>query len=284
MLKKTKKRKLAIVMSGGGMRCAYGAGALTALAEEFGLVKPAIVIAASGSAGNAAYYVAGQYTNGAQIWTSLANSRFISFRRLPILDIDYLVDEVFRKNHPFDTGAMEKSKIHFLVPLTRVNDGATVYMEPKPAEAIYDYLRAAKAVPVAYGKTVTIQGEEYMDGDFGASTNDFVLKALEEGAEDLIVLESNPGESAEKTKYILMEALWAKGYLKKEPGVMAAALHELRPTPPIVLPEGVRLVTVQPTKKISLKPVTTSSMNLRTAFNLGYDDATNNAELQKLLQ
>ena len=167
----SQRRKLAIVSSGGGMRCAYGAGALLAIAEQYKITEPDILIAASGSAGNSAYYLSEQWESAASIWMQgVASSKFISFRRRQILDVDYLIDEVFKKQHPFDIKKIKSKKTTWLLPVTRVRDGATVYLWPKRTEKLYEYLRAAKATPIAYGKTVTIDGEKYVDGDLGSET------------------------------------------------------------------------------------------------------------------
>jgi predicted patatin/cPLA2 family phospholipase len=53
--------KLAIIMSGGGMSCSYGAGVTTALIEKFNIINPDIVIARSGSAGTGSYFISKQY-------------------------------------------------------------------------------------------------------------------------------------------------------------------------------------------------------------------------------
>jgi predicted patatin/cPLA2 family phospholipase len=54
------QHKIAIIMSGGGMSCSYGAGALTALIEKYNII-PDIVVARSGSAGTGSYFVSKQY-------------------------------------------------------------------------------------------------------------------------------------------------------------------------------------------------------------------------------
>ena len=98
------KNKTAIIMSGGGMTCSYGAGSILALAEKYNLEKPDIVIAGSGNAGTLAYFVAQQYDSIFNIWSNLlATKKFIDLGRiLKIIDIDYLIDEVFKKQAPID--------------------------------------------------------------------------------------------------------------------------------------------------------------------------------------
>jgi len=225
---KKKSRKLAIVMSGGGMRCVYGVGVLTALIEEYGLIEPDIVIASSGSAGGAAYYLSGQYRETVSAWLSLLPSKkFISFTRRRMLDVDYVVDEIFKKMHPFDFKKLAASKTLLIFAATRVKDGKTRYLKVPHDKRIYEYLRATKAIPIVYGKSVTIGRTEYVDGDFGSDTEDLGRKALSLGARDLIVIESSPLEFLKKEKRIVMNAVRLIEKLDREPGMARAAEREL---------------------------------------------------------
>ncbi len=277
-------RKLAIVMSGGGMRCAYGSGALLAIAEQYKLTEPDILIAASGSAGPSAYYLSGQAHLGALLWIRGAtNPKFISFRRHRVLDIDYLIDDVFKKQYPLDFKKIRSKKTKWLLPVTRVRDGATVYLSPKRTQEVYEYLRAAKAIPVAYGKTVKIGNEEYIDGDFGSQTEDLARKALQEGAQDIILIESNPESFGRKAEHVIIRGSEIEQILLKKTGLAKAAARELERKKPLTAPQGVRLVVISPSKASSVHVVTRKKLNLRTAFNLGYADARDNAELRELL-
>jgi predicted patatin/cPLA2 family phospholipase len=280
-----RRRKLAIVMSGGGMRCAYGAGALLAIAEQYKIAEPDILIAASGSAGNSAYYLSEQWDSAANIWIQgVTSPKFISFRRRRILDVDYLIDEVFRKQHPFDIEKIKSKKTKWLLPVTRVRDGATVYLVPKRTEEVYEYLRAAKAIPIVYGKTVTIDGEEYIDGDFGSDTEDLERKALALGAKDIIVIENSPPEFFRKTKRINMNAIRIVEKLRRDAGMLRAVERELVEKAPVIAPKGYDIIRIAPSKNLHIATSEKSKLKVRTAFNLGYADARDNKELQKLLQ
>ena len=94
--------KLALILSGGGMTCAYSAGATVGLVDKYNFKNPDIAIGSSGGAGTLAYYVAGQYDAIRNIWTNLlATRKFInSLRFWKIIDIDYVIDVVFTKQEP----------------------------------------------------------------------------------------------------------------------------------------------------------------------------------------
>lgn len=99
-----------IVTSGGGMWCAYSAGVLDALARELNFTSLDIAGAASGSVGNLFYYLAGQIGVGKRIWTTyLPTKEFVRFFSRPALQIDYLIDTVFRKLVPLDEQAFTAS-------------------------------------------------------------------------------------------------------------------------------------------------------------------------------
>jgi len=67
--------KTAIIMSGGGMSCSYGAGSLLALVEKYNFKTPDIVIAGSGNAGTLSYFVTGQYASIKNIWSNLLSTK-----------------------------------------------------------------------------------------------------------------------------------------------------------------------------------------------------------------
>ena len=104
-------KKIALILSGGGMAASYNFGALLALVEKYQFISPDIVITGSGSAGTASYYIAGQHNSN--IWGDLLSTKkFINFLRFwKIIDIDYLIDEIFKKQDPLQSEKIHQSKI-----------------------------------------------------------------------------------------------------------------------------------------------------------------------------
>src|SRR3989338_10270539 len=109
----------AIVCSGGGMRSAHGAGFLYALATQLGLTAPDVMVGSSGDAGNVLYFSAGQYESLKRIWTELLSTpKFISpLRFWRVMDINYLVDTVFKEQERLDTDALGLSAIRWFVSI-----------------------------------------------------------------------------------------------------------------------------------------------------------------------
>src|SRR5437899_10984555 len=95
-------RKTALIVEGGAMRGAWAAGALAFLHER-GQRQFDLVYAASSGACSAAYFVAGMWEPGLTIWREFAcqSVRKINFfYRQPVVDLAYLVDNVFRQCVP----------------------------------------------------------------------------------------------------------------------------------------------------------------------------------------
>lgn len=271
-------------MSGGGMRCVYGVGVLTALVEEYGITEPDIIVAASGSVANAAYYLSGQYTAVISAWLAvLSGKRFISYRRRRIIDIDYLVDYGFKILSPMDFKTLRSKKTLFFLATTRVTDGKTVYMKLPKNKKVYECLRAAKAIPVIYGKEVCIRKSCYIDGDFGTSTEDLIAKALSLGAQDVVVVENNKEIQRRKVRRFVLGCLYFKDWMTGQHGAAVAIRRELKEPQPSILRKGTRLLRITPTKPLPVKLLERRKLHLRLGFNLGYADTAGNKKLKKLL-
>ncbi|TSC77694.1 MAG: putative esterase of the alpha-beta hydrolase superfamily [Parcubacteria group bacterium Gr01-1014_24] len=186
-------KKIAIIGSEGGISCAYFVGVIFALVEKFNLTNPYIVIGSSGSTGTLAYYVAGQYASIKNIWENLLPSKkFISFWRLnKIMDIDYLIDDIFKKQDILDVGKIKLSKIKLLISATNIETGGLEYFSNQGGVDIFEALRASCATPITYNKSVKIDGHKYIDGAIGAPLSVNIEKAKQEGAEVVIAIDSS---------------------------------------------------------------------------------------------
>ena len=145
-------QKVAIVVSEGGMSCAYSVGVILGLVDKYKLTDPDIVIGASGSSGIVAYFVARQYEEGRNIWENLLSTKkFISFARpLKIIDVDYVIDEIFKKQEPLNIEAIRQSKTKLLIAATNITKGDTEYFSNQ--NDIFEVLRASNAILFFYGK------------------------------------------------------------------------------------------------------------------------------------
>jgi predicted patatin/cPLA2 family phospholipase len=96
-----------LIVEGGSMRAGFVAGALMALMDK-GLTNFDVAVGVSASVPTLAYFAAGQRRCIEKIWRQEIDSTKIvcyrnlpltfihSSKRWPVLDIDYIVDEVFK--------------------------------------------------------------------------------------------------------------------------------------------------------------------------------------------
>lgn len=187
------ERKLAIICSGGGMRCTFTAGAMVALAKEFGVTTPDIIIAASGSVGTAYYYCAQQYDALERVWTKhLATNKFISLLKFwKIINIDYLIDKVVKKIDPINLTSAKNSHTNIYIPLLNTTNGKVTYFNSHGKDNDFEIARAAMAMPLFYGKKIIINGEIWADGALTTSITNMVQKAWGLGATHIIVFDTH---------------------------------------------------------------------------------------------
>lgn len=262
--------KLALICSGGGMRCAYSGGALVALAKRYRLTTPDIVIGISGGAGSLAYYVSQQYDAIERIWTSLvATPKFIAFRiHKPVLDIDYLVDTVMKKESPLDLNTFNATPINWYFPAadTAVHK-QTRFFSKEDSLDIFEILRSNMAAPLLYGKSVLLQTIGYQDGDLGLTVDDAIDHARNLGATHVMVIESHPETLRVRLLDWFYKKLFLSGPVRSESQDVLLSQNVLR-IQNLHSPAGI---------------LTRNPQKLRLTFDQGYADIINHPDLPKFL-
>jgi predicted patatin/cPLA2 family phospholipase len=180
------------------MRGAYAAGAMIELYEGKDRPFDAVWATSSGAA-SAAYALAGQ-PQGLDIWRHhLHGSRLLSFGRGlrggPLLDLDYLIEEVFQRQVPLDVEALHASDVPLQVPVTDIQDGTVSYRD-LTKEDPFPILRAAMSVPGAVHRPVRIEGRDYLDG--GIVDQVPIGRALAAGTRELVCVMTRPIDATPK--------------------------------------------------------------------------------------
>jgi predicted patatin/cPLA2 family phospholipase len=163
-----------LLVEGGGLRGAFGAGVLEALLGG-GFEQPAAfddVIAVSSGAPTAAYAIAGQIADGVRIWEQYTSGdQLISPRNLlrgaPLMDIDRLVG-VFERVVPLAADRLGSARTRLWIGVTDCRNGEGALVRATPSN-VFSLLRATMALPVAYGKVVRVGGVPYVDGGVAAA-------------------------------------------------------------------------------------------------------------------
>jgi len=259
--------KIAIVTSGGGMKCAYSAGALVALARELKITNPDIFVAASGSVGAMFYYLAHQYDFIEKAWTKyLPSPHFIRYAPFPALRINYLVDTIAKEYLPLDVETVERSNTKFYVPVTATKSGDTKFIDNHLWMNPYEVIRAATAIPLLYNGHVTLGGRSYLDGDFSSGMVDLIDQAIKAGATRILCI-TNSDAPTKIGKAILR----TYGALLK-PGLRKAMLRDMEANQTIEWPNGIKFTLVSPTFPLPTVLYSREKRKVVESFTMGYED------------
>ncbi len=274
--------KIAIVCSGGGMSCSYSAGVLSALARHYRFEKPDIAIGGSGSAGSVAYYVAGQYDDITKVWSRLLSTKkFINkWRFWRIINIDYLIDCIFKSESPLDVNSVYASQILFFISAVDYDSGNLRYFSNKDLtkpEDIFEIIRASKAMPVAFNKRVEIQGKKYCDSYLSSDPNIHIIKAIESGASKIIVAYNWQPRH-------INEAIFKVWLKSRDIDFRRNYYRQISTAREYQIPENVEIIKVSPSSKIKVDTFRTSQRALVRTIQMGYDDAVRNPELNRMFR
>lgn len=247
------------------MSCAYSVGVILALVENYKLVQPYVVIGSSGSSNTLAYYVAEQYRLLFHIWSNLLSNRnFIFYWRFwKVMDIDYMIDTIFKKQGVLDVKKITKSKIKLLIPATNRANGTTTYFQNDGSVDIFEALRASSAASGLYGKPVVINGREYIDGAPSASFMKNIIKAKTEGAEKIIAI-YNSNDDFISRLFLRTCAMFQNKNLKRT--MLEYCKNDNSVTDPSVL-------VIKPSQKIPIKTLNNNREGILKTIKLGYQDA-----------
>lgn len=266
--------KIAVVTSGGGMSCSYSAGALLALVEHYKFVNPYIMVGGSGSSGSLAYYASQQYSSIRKIWTKLLSSKqFISYMRpLKVIDIDFLVDAVFKKMEPLDINSLRSSPIKLFISVVNTETGDIEYLSNKDNIDLFEGLRASAALPIGFNKVVIIKGKTYIDGAVGSSFNNYIEKALEEGADAIIAIDTEDRSRLNR----LLSNLWSYSRKQSFRKGLRSRISSVNCNSSVII--------LKPSVKLSATLMNNSMPNLKETFEIGYKDVIENGEIMKLME
>jgi len=258
---------VAIITSGGGMKCAYAGGALVALARELGIKSPDIFVAASGSVGSMFYFLSGQYDEIQKAWTSFIPSpAFIRYAPLPAMRINYLIDTIFKEYLPLDVHRVDESLTKYFVPVTDVDTGHADFITNDTWFNPYEVMRAAKAVPILYNGHVHLGGRSFLDGDFSTSMASLVQTAIDAGAKRILCITNTdaPGR---------FEAGILKAYaMMLNPALRLAVLEDIMNDKPIRWPDGVEFMTLSPSLPLPSSLYTRDRRRVIETFTMGFED------------
>jgi len=207
---------LLLVLEGGGMRAGFVAGALMAFMDR-GLIGFDAALAVSASVPSLGYFAAGQRKEMEDVWRQeLNNPKLVCYRNIPaaslapsvkrpVLNIDYLVYDIFRARYPINMEAVLGNPMECHFAATIAPHGKLALLSPKWGD-IYAIFKACMAVPGCYPGTVCIDENEYVDGGMA---NPLPVRGFIDQATDRVVAvlskpidcESDPPTFLERTLF-----------------------------------------------------------------------------------
>jgi predicted patatin/cPLA2 family phospholipase len=188
--------RLALAVEGGGMRGVISAAMLTAL-DDLGTrpVFDAIYSCSSGAV-NAAYFSTGETWYPLTIYfDDLLTRRFVDMRRFltgrPVLNLDYVFEEVLETVKPLDYEKIIDSPVDFRVSVTLVDELETLSAgDFTSKDDLRDALRASCWLPLAVPGAAIFRGKRAVDG--GVLTAHPYTLALADGCTHVLSLSTKP--------------------------------------------------------------------------------------------
>lgn len=256
------------------MRAAYANGVLSAF-ETAGHRPWDLVLGTSAGGALAAWYAAGQARFAERTWDFAADRAILSYRRYllgrgPLLDHEFLLENVYRERHPIDEAAIHRAPFPVVVTATRVRDGHATYHDLREGPVI-PWLKATGRLPFAAGPPVDIQGELYLDG--GIADPIPVRHAIETRGMDHVVLLLNSPAGPRRRDNAVLSRITARRFPSLRNGILAhQARKEAAVAYALTPPPAVRIDIVRPAEPTGLHRLTRDLGLLHDAIEHGRRD------------
>jgi predicted acylesterase/phospholipase RssA len=186
-------RRVGFVFSGGAARCAFQVGVLETLRELE--IAPAVCVAVSAGAWNAAAVAAGNGHRLRYYWRAFVRMPHLDLRNLLREHSPYIFGEVHRRTFTRYVGGQALRRpgaLPLLVGATRLRDRRFVLFDARRAEDPLRLLLATNYLPPFYTHAPRLAGERYGDGGLA---NNLPYEAAFDAGCDAVVLMTMKGES-----------------------------------------------------------------------------------------
>ena len=276
-----------LILEGGGMRAGFVAGVAMAL-MDYGVTRFDLALACSASVPTLTYFATGQREEMESVWRhELSTPRLVCCRnipsasitlspRRPVLDIDYLVYDVFREKYPLKLQRLFNSPMTCLFALTRISDGRLSLLGADDND-IYLLFKASLAVPGCCPYTVCVGEDEYMDG--GTADPLPVQSLIDLNIHKIVAVLSRPVDCERDPPTLLeralfwryfnryewmIERLWAAAHLYNEQVALLEALAGENPP---------RALIICPDRMPPARFITRDKKKINRTIDMGYKKA-----------
>lgn len=272
--------RIALVVSGGGMRGAYAGGMAHAL-EDAGLSSWFDVVYGSS---------AGAYVGGAMIvghgrgsahifFEDMASRAFIDPRRLgrrrPMVSLDHLLDTVMVSSKPMPWEQLRDSPVPLRVVATAVDDLTAHVLEPQTVEEWKRAFRATASIPLLAGRPVELHGRLWIDGSVAEPLP--VERAIRDGHTHVLALLNRTLPELRRADPGAGPARWAQALDRLTPGLGMIAQESRRLGPVLAMLDDAghpargdaHLLAVAPAAGV-VRGLTTDVERVERAARIGY--------------
>ena len=278
-------RRIALVVSGGGMRGAYTGGMAHAL-EDAGLGQCFdIVYGSSAGAFVGAALLLGNGRGSAAIFhEDMASRAFIDARRLgsrrPMVSLDHLLDGIMATTKPMPWPELAELGERLRVVATDAKTLQPHVLEPHTIAEWRLAMRATAAIPFLTGSAVVLAGRSWIDGSV---SDPIPLRfALADHPTDVLVLVNRTWPELVAMPLRNRPALWARSLDLLRPGAGLMLQENLRRAPTVAIltdpahpaRRGINLATLAPAGDAGVRGLTTDPSRVRHAAQLGYEAMT----------
>jgi len=273
---------IAVVLSGGGMKCSYTVGALVALLEKFGFEDPSLMIAGSGSSGTASYFIAGQFYDMVCAWANaLSNKDMLNFLRWRPLGVDHLIDDIFKKEYEIEIQKLRQSLSLLMIPATDYDTAEIKHFCPQNGKGdFFEMLKATMAMPIAYRKVIEIMGARYCDTYISSRVELNIEKALQMGAKQVLAVDLyNPDSKSNKFFNLWKELRLFSPVFRAQYDRNVAHQNELKEQ----YEDDPRVLILKPIDPLETDTLDNDKWHLRSSIVHGHRETVESEELERFL-
>lgn len=218
--------RTAVIDVGGGMRGMYAAGVFDACMMDD--IRFDIAIGISAGSANVASYLANQIGRNYMFYREYSGRpEYMSVQNYlktgSFVDMDYIYSTLSNSDgeFPLDYEAFKKSKTQMVVVATNAITGKPAYFDRHWLEENqYDIFKASCSIPVV-NKPYMIAGVPFFDGALSDAVP--LEKALEMGADKVVIILTKPSDIDRKATKDVMVAFFMKHYPQAAEGLRSRA-------------------------------------------------------------
>ncbi|MFC4942654.1 patatin-like phospholipase family protein [Pseudonocardia sp. GCM10023141] len=273
--------RIALVVSGGGMRGAYAGGMAHAL-EDAGLSSWFdVVYGSSAGAFVGGALVVGEGRGSSHIFfEDMASRAFIDPRRLgtrqPMVSLDYLIDDVMASSKPMPWERLRDSPVRLRVVATAADDLTPHVLEPETVDEWKRAFRATASIPLLAGRPVELHGRLWIDGSVSEPLP--VPRAVSDGATHVLALLNRTVGELSKADPDAPPARWAGAMNRLAPGLGLIAQEGRRLGPVLAVLErartraedGAYVLALAPGRSMGVRGLTVDVARVEQAARVGY--------------